>query len=279
MTVTLLIVLWGVLLLGGTTGFLGVIPFLRQQSLLGDALSHAMLPGIVCAFLISHKAHHPILLCGSIVAGLLTAWFFMALERYTHLKRDAILGILLSSLFGFGLLLITVVQKKAYAHSAVIQRFFFGNASTIVQRDIVMIGVIGIVCIGIIVLLWKEIQLFLFDAAYARSLGYPVVWLERLLTGIFIIALALGLPLAGVILMSSFLIAPAAAARQWVNSVRSLCIWSTLIGASAGVCGALISSYYSSLPTGPTIVVCLTITVFFSLICSPSRGLMRYWLS
>lgn len=279
MTVTLLLVCLGTFLLGGITGFLGVFPFLRQQSLLGDALSHAMLPGIACAFLISKSCHGSMLLIGAIFMGLLTALLFTLLEQHTRLKRDALLGILLSTFFGLGILLITIIQKKAYAHSAVIQRFFFGNASTITYDDIWIITVIGALCISVIIVLWKEIQLFLFDSVYAHSLGYPVFWIERLLMSIFVITLALGLQIAGVILMSSFLIAPVAAARQWIRSVPSLCIASASIGAVSGVFGALISYYHGSLPTGPTIVICLTASVFFSLLFSPSRGILRYWCS
>lgn len=273
---TLLQVLLGVFLLGGLTGFLGVFPFLRQQSLLADALSHAMLPGIALTFLISNNSSTIILLTGSVCMGLCTAFIFMYLERHTHLKRDALLGILLSTFFGLGILLISLIQKKAYAHSAVIQRFFFGNASTITSYDIKIIIFMGIVCLVTIFIFWKEIHIFLFDTQYTRALGYPVIGIERLLLSIFVIALSLGLPIAGVILMSSFLIAPVAAARQWVSSVYELCILSAIIGAFSATIGGLIS-YYKSLPTGPIIVICLTISVLFSLLFSPSRGILRNW--
>ena len=208
--------------------FLGVFPFLRQQSLLSDALSHAMLPGIATSFLISGGKQNVLLLCGAMIGGCAVAWIFMMLERHTRLKQDALLGTLLSSFFGLGLLFVTAIQKKAYTNSAIVQRFFFGNASTIVSLDIWTIIILGIMCITIILCLWKEIKLVLFDSLYAQSLGYPVALIERVLTGVFIVTLALGLSLVGVILMSSFLIAPVAAARQWVQSMYPLCIVSSM---------------------------------------------------
>lgn len=267
----------GAVLLGGIAGFLGVFAFLRQQSLLGDALSHAMLPGIAGAFLITGSANFFVLLSGAIVTGFVCSFCFSALERYTRLKRDAILGVLLSTFFGMGLMIITAMQKSSYTHGATIQGFFFGNAATIVFFDVMSIACVGILSALLIALLWKEIHLFLFDSVYAKTLGYSLYWIDALVTTIFILTLALGLSIAGVILMSSLLIAPAAAARQWVSCLRWLCVLAASIGAFAGGFGVVVSSYYNGLPTGPLIVVCLSVFVFGSLLFSPSRGIVRSW--
>lgn len=273
-----IIVFCGALLLGGFAGFLGVFAFLRQQSLLGDALSHAMLPGVAGAFLLTGSCNFFVLLAGALSAGFFCASCFTVLEKHTRLKRDAILGLLLSTFFGMGLVIITIMQKKSYAHAATIQGFFFGNAATIIFFDVVVMSLVGILSTLAIIVVWKEIQLFLFDPVYAATLGYPLSRIHAFITIIFIVTLALGLSIAGVILMSSLLIAPAAAARQWVHSVRSLCILSASIGAFSGGLGVLISCAYDGLPTGPLMVICLSVFVFGSLLFSPFRGAMKVWV-
>lgn len=268
----------GAFFLGGFAGFLGVFAFLRQQSLLGDALSHAMLPGIAGAFLLTGSSNFFVLLAGALIAGFVCSFCFAALERHTRLKRDAILGLLLSTFFGLGLVIITIMQKKSCAHAATIQGFFFGNAATIVTFDVVALFCVGTFSSIALIMTWKEIKIFLFDRVHAATLGYPLYWINTFITVVFIIILALGLSIAGVVLMSSLLIAPAAAARQWVRSLHSLSILAACIGAFSGGLGVCISSHYNGLPTGPLIVICLSVFVFGSLLFSPFRGVMRVWM-
>src|SRR6266404_2814966 len=140
---TLLLVLQGAALLGITAGALGSFALLRQQSLLGDAISHAALPGIVLMFLCTHSKNPWLLLTGGALAGVVGVVSMNYVCTRTKLKKDAILGIILSVFFGFGLVLITVAQKIPTSNQAVLNKFLFGNVSTLLQQDINAIALIS----------------------------------------------------------------------------------------------------------------------------------------
>lgn len=276
---TLIIVSIGTLLVGATAAGVGVFAVLRRQSLLGDAISHAALPGIALMFMYSATANPFILMVGGGIAGSIGACLVLLIARTTTLKNDALLGIILSVFFGFGVVLKTVIQKQGLAHQAVLGKFFFGNASTLVASDVVVIASMAALIFGIIWLCWKEFVLIAFDAEFARANKYRVGLLELFLTLLIVLAIVIGLHTVGVLLMSALLIAPAAAARQVSSSVAGMFFSAMVFGALSGVSGSLISSQVEHLPTGPTIVVCMSCIVIITFLCSPQRNAARGELS
>lgn len=275
---TLMVVTIGAALLGAVSGSLGTYAVLRRQSLLGDAISHAALPGIAIAFLLTGSKAPLILVLGAAIAGWLGTLLIMSVVRLTRIKYDSALGIVLSTFFGFGLVLHTLIQRTGNANQAGLDTFLFGQAATILTRDILTIGVLGGIAIVITFIFWKELKLLVFDEGFAASLGFPIRALDILLTSLLVIAIVLGLQAVGAVLMSAMLVAPAVAARQWTDKFSVMMFLAACFGALAGVSGTIISSTASRIPTGPTIVLCATVVVGFSIAFASNRGLLWDWL-
>ncbi len=271
-------VVLGAVLLGALAGALGAFAVLRQQSLLGDALSHATLPGVCLGFLIAGTRDLGAILAGAFVAGALAALSVMLITRATRLKTDAALGIVLSVFFAVGVVLLTVVQGRPGAAQAGLSTFLFGQAAAILRSDLWIMGGVAALAAGTLAALWKEVKLVTFDPDYARALGLPVLAIEATVTLLIALAIVVGLQLAGVILMVALLIAPAAAARQWVRSLGAMVWLSAAFGAAAGVTGALISASARGLATGPVVVLVASGLVLVSMLLAPERGLLWRWL-
>lgn len=261
--------------LGLVSGALGAFAVLRRQSLLGDVVSHAALPGIVLAFMLTGAKAPLVLVTGAALAGWGAALLVMLVVGTTRIKTDTAMGLVLSSFFGLGLLLLSVVQRTAGAGQAGLDRFLFGQAAALVGDDLVTMAVLGIVVLVVLTLLWKEFKLLSFDLAFAGTLGLPVRALDVVLTSLLVLAIVTGLQAVGVVLMSAMIVAPAAAARQWTDRLGRLVLLSGAFGALAGLAGATISSLVPRLPTGPTIILAITAITLVSLLAAPRHG----WLA
>lgn len=270
---TLKIVILGTSILGAVSGTVGAFATLRKQSLLGDAISHAALPGICIMFLLTQTKSTLWLLVGALIAGWVGTWIMTLVVTQTKLKQDAALGVILSVFFGFGLMLLTLIQKIPNANQAGLHKYLFGNASTLLKHDVLMMSVLSVIVLSAIFMFWKEFKLLTFDRDYAFSLGFSTVKLDLLLVSLTVCGIVLGLQTVGVVLMSAMLIAPAVAARQWTNSLSKMVMISATMGALSGSIGAVISSSIDHLPTGPTIVLVMSVMVLISLGFAPERGL------
>jgi manganese/zinc/iron transport system permease protein len=275
---TLVTVALGSAVLGIVTGTLGAFAFLRKRSLTGDAVSHAALPGIALAFLITRSREPAVLFAGALAAGVFGALAALAVSRTTRLKDDTALGLVLSVFFGYGLVLLTYIQRLPDAAQAGLDKFLFGQAATLLTRDVQTMAAVGAVVLAAVLVFWKEFKLLSFDPDYAASLGFPVRLLDVLLTALLVVAIVLGLQTVGVVLMSALVVAPPAAARQWTDRLGVMVLLSALFGAVSGVAGAVASSLVVKVPTGPAIVLAASIIVGFSLFLAPLRGLVWRWL-
>lgn len=275
---TLRTIALGTALIGIVSGVLGSFAFLRRQSLLGDAISHATLPGVVMAFILTNSKASLTLIIGGIVAGLIATLFIIALVQNTRLKEDSALGVTLSVFFGFGLVLLAYTQTMPNARQAGLDRFLFGQAAAIVERDVITIGVLGVIILCLTLAFWKEFKILAFDPEYAASLGLPIRWLDVGLTMLLVVAIVVGLQAVGVILMSAMVVAPAAAARQWTDRLGIMVFLAAMFGASSGIGGAMISSFGLGLGTGPVIVLFVSLIVVISMVFAPNRGLLWNWL-
>ncbi|WP_396603388.1 metal ABC transporter permease [Algibacter sp. R77976] len=271
---TLRTITLGTAILGAVTGMLGSFAVLRKQSLLGDAISHAALPGIAIAFLITGAKDSNILLLGALVSGLIGTFWIRGIISKTHLKSDTALGLILSLFFGFGMLLLTFIQKQPNANQAGLDKYLFGQAATLVESDVWMMAIVTGACLFVLLLFWKEFKILLFDADYTKTLGFNTKFIDILITTFIVLAIVLGLQTVGVVLMSAMLLAPAAAARQWTNSLSVMVFLAAIFGAFSGVFGTAISASQNNLSTGPVIVIVAGVFVLVSFIFSPSRGLL-----
>jgi manganese/zinc/iron transport system permease protein len=271
---TLRTVALGSAILGLTAGALGAFAVLRRQSLLGDAVSHAALPGIVLAFLLTGLKTPLVLVLGAALAGWAAALLVMLIVRTTRIKLDTALGLTLSTFFGLGLVLLSVVQRSAGAGQAGLDRFLFGQAAALVGDDLITMSSLGAVVMIGLVLFWKEFKLLSFDPGFAGALGQPTRRLDVLLTTLLVVAIVIGLQTVGVVLMSALIVAPATAARQWTDRLGRLVLIAGFFGALSGLSGAVVSSLVPRLPTGPTIILIVTALTVFSLLVAPRRGLL-----
>jgi manganese/zinc/iron transport system permease protein len=267
-------VMLGAALVGVVAGALGSFALLRRQSLLGDTLSHAALPGITLGFLVSGSRSLTPILAGALVSGAAAALFVLLLTRSTRLKDDAALGVALSLFFAVGTVLLSYVQRHADASQAGLDGFLFGQAAAVVPSDLTLIGGVGLVALLALASLWKEFKAVTFDPDFARSLGLPVLPLEVVLTLLIAVAVVLGLQLVGVILMVALIVAPAAAARQWTRRLEAMVVLAAAFGAVSGVAGALVSASVRGMATGPVIVLAASAIVLLSLLFAPERGLV-----
>ncbi len=275
---TLLTVAAGAAVLGLTSGALGSFAVLRGQSLLGDAISHAALPGVALAFVITGSKAPLVLVVGAAIAGWIATLLVGAVVRRTRVPDDAALGIALSVFFGLGMVILTRIQASPDAAQAGLDRFLFGQAAALVVDDVIVMAVLAALVLGAMALFWKEFALLLFDEDFAAAQGLPVRALDAGLTTLLVIAVAIGLQTVGVVLMSALVVAPASAARQWTDRLGGVVALAGIFGAVSGVAGALISSSALGLPTGPVIVLVATVIVGVSLLAAPKRGLAAAWV-
>ncbi len=275
---TIRTVAMGSAVLGIVSGALGTFAVLRRQSLLGDAMSHAALPGVVLAFMLTGVKAPLVLITGAAVAGVIGTLLLIAIVRQTRIKEDSALGIILSVFFGFGLMLLTFLQRNPQANQAGLNSYLFGQAATLLERDVVVMAVIGGVALLIMVLFWKEFKMLSFDRDFGASLGFPMQPIDVLLTVLLVIAIVIGLQAVGVVLMSAMVVAPAAAARQWTDSLSIMVVLAAIFGAIAGVVGSLISSFGTGLSTGPVVVLVVSAIVVLSLVFATNRGLLWRWI-
>jgi manganese/zinc/iron transport system permease protein len=264
----------GTAILGAICGMLGSFAVLRKQSLLGDAISHAALPGIAIAFLITGVKDSNLFLLGALISGLIGTFWIRSITKKTHLKSDTALGLTLSLFFGFGMLLLTFIQKQPNASQAGLDTYLFGQAATLLEKDVWLIAIVAGIALLILLVFWKEFKILLFDEDYTKTLGFNTRFIDILITTFIVITIVLGLQTVGVILMSAILLAPAAAARQWTNSLEKMVILAAIFGAFSGVVGTGISSVSGNLSTGPVIVLVAAGIVLLSFIFSPKRGLL-----
>lgn len=271
---TLQVVALGSALLGVISGVLGTFAVVRKESLLGDAVSHAALPGIAIAFLLTGTKNTEILLLGALTSGLLATAIIMGISRYSKIKFDSALALILSVFFGAGLVLLTYIQKIPNANQAGLEKFIFGQASTVLLRDVKVIAFLGVILLSLVFIFWKEFKIISFDIDFAESLGFDTKKITALLFAMIVMSIVIGLQTVGVILMSAMLTAPAVAARQWTDKLSVMTFLSAIFGAVSGISGTIISSVIPKLPTGPMIVIIISLIVLVSLAIAPNRGLV-----
>ncbi len=274
---TLWIIVAGATMLGVIGGVIGCFALLRRQSLLGDSLAHAALPGVCIAFVVTGSKSPVPLLAGALVAGVLGSLLILAVVRTTRVKEDGAMGIVLSTFFGVGIVLLTWIQNRPGGNQSGLRHFLFGQAAALLAEDVVRMAILGVLVLAAVVVFYKEFQLITFDRDYAASIGLPVRTLEIGLTTLLVLVVVVGLQTVGVVLIIATLITPAVAARQWTNRLAWMLVLAAVIGGGSGAIGVLASAASQGIPTGPTIVLCSTALLGASLLFAPNRGIVQAW--
>lgn len=277
-----LVVLLGTSLLGASAGLIGSFAVLRGRALVGDALAHAALPGICLAFLVWGERSLLVMLLGALISGVLGVAVVAGLKRVPRVKDDAAVGIVLTVFFGAGLVLSRLIQSRTTTGSkAGLDSYILGKTSGMILADVYLIAGVALVCLLVILLLYKEFKLVAFDPSFAIAQGWPASRLDLLLMSLVAVNVVIGLPAVGVVLMAALLILPCAAARFWTDRLGLMLLISCGIGLLIGAVGTACSANYGQLPTGPIIVLVGTTAFLTSALFAPRRGvvarLMAHW--
>ena len=264
----------GSVLLTASSAIVGSFTFLNKKSLVGDAIAHAVLPGICLGFILSGTKNPVFLIGGAFITG----WISLVLVEYitskTRIKEDTAIGLILSVFFGIGILLLTVIQKSGNASQSGLDHFLFGKAASLVGDDLYTFASVAIALLIAVFLFFKEFTLLAFDKDYARAIGLPVKRIELVLTSLIVLAVVIGIQAVGVVLMAAILITPAAAARFWTDRVRVMILLASVFGAISGLAGEYISYTAPQMPTGPWIVIVISMIAFVSFFFAPRIGIV-----
>jgi manganese/zinc/iron transport system permease protein len=279
-------VMLGTALLGATAGAIGTFAVLRRRALVGDMLSHAALPGVCLAFIIMKERNLIGLSLGALATGLIGIGLMTLIRRWTRTKEDAAIGIILSTFFGAGVVLLSVIQQQPTGNQAGLNSYLFGETAGITRHDIQLVAGVAVMSLVIISLLYKEFEVLSFDPDFAAAQGWPTLALDLLMMATLAIVTIVGLPICGVILMAALVILPSAAARFWTNQLGSLLILASVGGAVAGSLGTLLASPLpkqwfgttlistTNVPPGPLIVLSATAIFLVSMLFAPRRGVV-----
>ena len=275
-----LVVVAGVAPLGAAAGLIGSFAVLRKQSLTGDAIAHAALPGVCTGFLLAGERSLPLMLLGALVSGILGMVVISLLGRFTRVKQDSAIGVVLSVFPGLGFVMMRMIQSHGETGSqAGLESFIFGATARMTRGDVYWILSAGGICAALILLLYKELKVVSFDGGFARSLGWPVLALDLALTSAIALTVVIGLSSVGVVMMAALLILPGASARFWTNRLSRMLWIATGLGLVTGVVGALLSASFANLPAGPIIVLTGTSFFVFSVLFGTQRGFVVRWVT
>jgi manganese/zinc/iron transport system permease protein len=267
-------VLVSTLLLGMASGLMGCLAYWKKQSLMSDALSHAALPGVVIAFLLFQEKDLLVLIIGASLTALLGAFLIMLIKSTTRITEDTAMGMILAVFFGGGMVLLTLVNRSSGGNQAGLDTFIFGQAASMVQNDVTLMAILAIVVILIVVLGFKEWKLFLFDPDFAKGLKLSIKGMNIIYLLALVLTIVIGIQAVGVILMSALLIIPPVSARYWTHSFKHMMWLSGLFGGIAGAIGTIMSTFGSSWPTGPFIVLTSGSIFLISLFFGIKKGLV-----
>ena len=275
----IIIVTLGAILLTSSSATVGVFTFLKKKALIGDVISHAVLPGVCLAFMLTGNKNPVVILMGAFVTGWFSVLSVDWIAERSKIKEDTAIAIVLSVFFGLGILLLTRIQQTGNAAQTGLQSFLFGKAAALSIQDVYTFGTVAIVLFVSILVFFKELQIISFDQDYAIALGLPVKLINFILSTLTVLAVVTGIQAVGVVLMAAILIAPASAARFWTDDIRMLTGIAAILGGFAGLSGAFISYTAPAMPTGPWIVLVLFVIAIFSFLFAPKRGVVSRELS
>lgn len=269
----------GTILLGVSAGVLGCFAILRGRALVGDAIAHAVLPGVCLAFIVVGDKNPFALLVGAIIFGWIGIIVMDYVIQNSKISPDASIGMVLSVFFGLGVLLLTFIQSSGNVNQSGLDAFLFGHAASLVPLDVIVFGTLSVLIILTVTLTFKELMLVSFDTGFATVIGYPVKKLEFLIATLLVMTITVGIQAVGVVLMASMLIIPAAAARYWTTSLFYMLIIAGGVGAFSGVTGSYVSYLAPSMPTGPWMVLAALCVFILSFLFAPKRGELSRFLN
>lgn len=245
-------------------GVVGCYVVLRGMAFIGDAVAHAVFPGLAVAFVMGGS-----LVLGGVVAGVLTAVLVAVFTQNRRLKEDAVIGVFFVGAFALGI----VIISRAPGYAGSLQQFLFGSITGIPDRDLVVVAGAGLLVLGVLLLLHKELVTISLDRESARAMGVPVFWLDLVLYVLVTLAVVISIQTIGNILVLALLITPAATARLLTDRLATMMLLAPAIGALAALLGMYVSWSWDY-PTGGTIVLVLTAWFLLAWFLAPRQGVI-----
>lgn len=259
MDLSIWIVFIGTALIGVSSALVGTFTFLQKKSLIGDAISHSILPGIVLAYMASGQRNTIILMLGAFIAGWLATQQISWLQRKTKLKSDTIVAATLSIFFALGLAMLSYIQGRPDDGQAGLSDFLFGKIAALNIEDLYLFSVVSFLIAAITFFRYRVMFSFAFNKEFMISKGFSLRWNDFILNSMTILVVAMGVQAVGVVLMSALLIIPVLTARMLTYKLRSLISLSLIFGTSSSLLGSYISILGKNIPTGPCIIMVLSI--------------------
>ncbi len=267
-------VIVGSVLLSICASIIGCFTLLRKRALVGDAISHAVLPGVCLAFVLQGNKEPLGLLFGAFVTGWLSISVMDFVNKRTKISEDTSIALVLSVFFAVGTLLLSIIQHLPdLPDKSGLNHFLFGSAVAISNNDLLLFGGIALVIILVVFIFYKAFLLLSFDELYSQSIGLPVSLLRILLTSLTVASVVIGIQAVGVVLMAAMLITPAATSRFWASRLPVMLALSVLFGGISAI-GGTFGSYVTNSPTGPWIVMVLSMIAVGSFLFAPQRGII-----
>jgi ABC-type Mn2+/Zn2+ transport system permease subunit len=264
--------LMAVVMVGIVCATVGTYVVLRGMAFFGDALAHAILPGVAVGYLVSGGARGPIFWWG-LGTAVLTAVGIGAVSKGARVREDAAIGIIFAGMFALGIALISTVRSYAVD----LAHFLFGDVLGVSGGDLWLTGLLGGVVLLTILALYKEFLVLSFDPVLAVTLRLPSTLLHYLLLVLIALTIVVSLQTVGVALMVAMLVTPAATAYLLTRRLPTMMALAAFVGALSGVVG-LYLSYYVSVASGAAIVLVCTAFFLLTLLLSPRRGLVWAWV-
>ncbi|MCP4382304.1 MAG: metal ABC transporter permease [Hyphomicrobiales bacterium] len=269
----------GAALLGVAAGTCGTFLFLRKRALVSDAVAHATLPGIGLAFIVmvllgGDGRNLPGLLAGSAITAAIGLLLVEWIARRTRLAEDAAIGAVLSVFFGFGIVLLTVIQTMTSGRQAGLESFLLGSTAGMLFQDAVVVAIGGGLAVALVYLLRRSMTVVAFDPEFAAASGTPVRRVDLAMMGLVMAVTVIGLKLVGLILIVAMLIIPPVTARFWTDRTDRVLLISGIVGGVSGYVGAALSAALPNVPTGPIIVLVCFALFALSLLFAPNRGIV-----
>jgi len=255
--------MWVSALVGGVCAFLSCYLMLKGWSLIGDALSHSIVPGVAGAYMLGLPFS-----LGAFLSGGLAAGAMLFLNQRSRLKEDAIIGLIFSSFFGIGLFMVSLNPM-----SVNIQTIILGNILAIAPEDILQLAIIGVVSLVILFIKWKDLMVTFFDENHARSIGLNPARLKVLFFTLLSVCTVAALQTVGAFLVICLVVTPGATAWLLTDRFPRLLMIAVAIGSLTSFAGAWVS-YYLDGATGGIIVVAQTLLFLMAFVFAPKHGLL-----
>jgi manganese/zinc/iron transport system permease protein len=259
MDLSIWIVFLGTALIGVSAALVGTFTFLQKKSLIGDAISHSILPGIVLAYMVSGQRNTLILMVGAFIAGWLATQQISWLQRKTKLKSDTIVAATLSIFFALGLALLSFIQGRPDDGQAGLSDFLFGKIAALNIEDLYLFSAVSFLIIAVTFFRYRVMFSFAFNKEFMISKGFSLRWNDFILNSMTILVVAMGVQAVGVVLMSALLIIPVLTARMLTYKLNSLIVLSLIFGTFSSLLGSYISILGKNIPTGPCIILVLSV--------------------